>query len=181
MGCVNTLICILAYSIKLDKGTPSNSIEDIMTDLSTKNDAFVHPVTIILLILLIISAFIGYGFCELVVIISFNAHGWFYSNLSLAFIIFVYFIFFHCISKRYKLRKRDDIVPIYLFAEEFVEKELRGRERLIKKDPRRGMDHHSDFITALECLALTVVQIYVCVYECVRSYCINFVLFDIIS
>ena len=48
-------------------------------------------------------------------------------------IIFVYFICFHCFSKRYKLRKRDDIVPIHLFAEEFFEKELRGQKRLDKE------------------------------------------------
>ena len=80
-----------------------------------------------------LSPFIGYGVYELVVIISSNAHSWFYSNLSIAFIIFVHFVFFHCISKRYKLRKRDDIVPIHLFAEEFVEKEIRGREKLAKE------------------------------------------------
>ena len=79
-----------------------------------------------------LSAFIGFGIHKLIVSIIFvhNAHGWFYSNLSIALTIFVYFIFFHCFSKRYKLRKRDDIVPIHLFAEDFFEKELRGRERL---------------------------------------------------
>ncbi len=41
--------------MKLDKGTPSNLIKDIMKNISTKNDAFVHLVTIILLILLTIS------------------------------------------------------------------------------------------------------------------------------
>ena len=82
-----------------------------------------------------LSAFIGFGIHKLVVgIISIsNAHGWFYSNLSIAFIMCLYFVVFHCISKRYKLRKRDDIVPIHLFAEEFVEKEIRGRERLYKE------------------------------------------------
>ncbi len=49
-----TLIFILAYSMKLDKGTPSNLIKDIMKNISTKNDAFVRLVTIILLILLTI-------------------------------------------------------------------------------------------------------------------------------
>ena len=77
-----------------------------------------------------ISAFIGHGIFELAPIIISNAHRWFYSCLSVAFIIFVYFVFFHCISKRYKLRKRDDIVPIHLFAEEFFEKELEGQQRL---------------------------------------------------
>ena len=63
-----------------------------------------------------LSAFIGYGIFRLAVIIVSNAHSWFYSNLSIALLIFVYFIFFHCIAKQYKLRKRDDIVPIHLFA-----------------------------------------------------------------
>ena len=35
-----------------------------------------------------LSAFIGYGICKIVSIITCNAHGWFYSNLSVAFIIF---------------------------------------------------------------------------------------------
>ncbi len=38
--------------MKLDRGTPSNLIKDIMKNISTKNDAFVRLVTIILLILL---------------------------------------------------------------------------------------------------------------------------------
>ena len=42
----------------------------------------------------------------------------------------MYLILFVCFSKCYKLRKRDDIVPIHLFAEEFFEKELEGRRRL---------------------------------------------------
>ena len=77
-----------------------------------------------------LSAFIGYGIHKAVAIMTSDDRGWFYSNMIIAFIIFVYFIFFHCISKRYKLRKRDDIIPIHLFAEEFFEKELRGQETL---------------------------------------------------
>ena len=77
-----------------------------------------------------LSSFIGYGISELVAVIVSKPHSWFYSNLFIALLIFVYFVFFHCVSKRYKLRKRDDIVPIHLFAEEFFEKELRGQERL---------------------------------------------------
>ena len=77
-----------------------------------------------------LSVFISYGMQTLVTIIISNVHNWFYTNLSYALIILVYFMFFHYISKRYKLRKRDDIVPIHLFAEEFFEKELRGQERL---------------------------------------------------
>ena len=83
----------------------------------------------------LLSAFIGLVVYKVVVskISLSNDHGWFYINMSIACIVFVYFIFFHCFSKRYKLRKRDDIVPIHLFAEDFFEKELRGRERLDKE------------------------------------------------
>ena len=77
-----------------------------------------------------LSIVIGHETYTVVPIIIPNSHGWFYGNLSIALIMLVYFIFFHCISKQYKLRKRDDIVPIHLFAEEFFEKELRGREKL---------------------------------------------------
>ena len=80
-----------------------------------------------------ISSFIGYGIRALVPIIISNPHGWFYCNLSIALIMLVYFMLFYCISKRYKWRKRDDIVPIHLFAEEFFEKELRGQEQLDKE------------------------------------------------
>ena len=80
-----------------------------------------------------LSLFIGYGINHLVAAIISNAHSWFYYSMSIAFITFVYFMFFHCVSKRYKLRKRDDIVPIHLFAEEFVEKDIRGREILDKE------------------------------------------------
>ena len=80
-----------------------------------------------------LSGCIGYGVCKVVAIAFPNAHNWFYSNLTIAFIICVYFVLFYCFSKNYKFRKRDDIVPIYLFAEEFVEKDIRGRERLDKE------------------------------------------------
>ena len=80
-----------------------------------------------------LSVLIGCGIYTVVPIIFTNSHGWFYSNLSIALIMFVYFMFFHWISKRYKYRKRDDIVPIHLFAEEYFEKELRGREKLDKE------------------------------------------------
>ena len=80
-----------------------------------------------------LSSFLGYGIYAIVPVIVSNAHHWFCSNLLVALIIFVYFVLFHCISKQYKWRKRDDIVPIHLFAEEFFEKELRGREKLDKE------------------------------------------------
>ena len=80
-----------------------------------------------------LSAFIGYGICKIVPIVITNDHGWFYSSLSIALIIFMYFMLFHCLSKRYKMRKRNDIVPIHLFAKEFIQKEMRGRERFDKE------------------------------------------------
>ena len=50
--------------MKLDKGTPSNLIKDMMTNLSTKNDACIRQVTIILLILLtIIVSYVQNGRC----------------------------------------------------------------------------------------------------------------------
>ena len=77
-----------------------------------------------------LSASVGYGIYKVVSISFSNVHSWFCGKLSIMFIIFVYFILFYYISKRYKLRKRDDIVPIHLFAEEYFEKELRGQKRL---------------------------------------------------
>ena len=77
-----------------------------------------------------LSVFISYGAQTLVTVLVSNVHNWFYSKLSIVLIFLVYFIFFHYISKRYKLRKRDDIVPIHLFAEEYFERELKGQERL---------------------------------------------------
>ena len=79
-----------------------------------------------------LSLFINFVTVEVVHIFS-NDHCRFYSNLSIVVITIVYLIFFHFISKRYKLRKRDDIVPIHLFAEEYFEKEIRGRKRLEKE------------------------------------------------
>ena len=94
---------------------------------------FCGLLTGLVLVSIALSASIGSGIRNIIFIIVSNDHGYFYSNLTTACIIFVYFILFHCISKRYLLRKRDDIVPIHLFAEEFVEKEIRGRERLDKE------------------------------------------------
>ena len=78
---------------------------------------------------LAVCAVIGIGTYTVIGIVTSNEHSWFYSNLSLALISFVNFILFHYIAKQYKWRKRDDIVPIHLFAEEFFEKEVKGRKR----------------------------------------------------
>ena len=80
-----------------------------------------------------LSSSIGYGVYEVLSTLIPPTHSQFYSNLSIAFIVFVYFLLFHSLSKRYKWRKRDDIVPIHLFAEEYFEKELRGQKRLEKE------------------------------------------------
>ena len=77
-----------------------------------------------------LNALFGYGMLEVVPIIFSNAHGWFYSNLFLTFITFVYFTSFHYVCKQYKLRKRDDIVPIHLLAEEVTEREMKERRKL---------------------------------------------------
>ena len=41
----------------------------------------------------------------------------------------VYLLLFVCFSKCYIFLKRDDIVPIYLFAEGYFEKEMKGWRR----------------------------------------------------
>ena len=92
---------------------------------------------------MVLSAFIGFGIFQLVSIFISNPHSKFYSNLSIALVIFVYFIIYHCVSKQYKLRKRDDIVPIHLFAEEFFEKELKRQGR---HDKQRSLWEESNNI-----------------------------------
>ena len=77
-----------------------------------------------------LSSFTGYGVCKLASAILPNLDTWFISNISVAVACAVYLILFVCFSKHYRLRKRDDIVPIHLFAEEYFEKELEGRRRL---------------------------------------------------
>ena len=80
-----------------------------------------------------ISSSIGFAVYKLVCAIFSNTHSWFICNISLTIITAVYLILFVCFSKWYKLRKRDDIVPIHLFAEEYFEKELEGRKRMENK------------------------------------------------
>ena len=77
-----------------------------------------------------LSLSIGFGLCKLASFIFSNIHTWFISNIALTIISGVYLILFACFSKCYKLRKSDDIVPIHLFAEEYIEKELEGQRRL---------------------------------------------------
>ena len=77
-----------------------------------------------------LSSSIGYGVCTLASALFPNLDTWFISNISVAVASAVYFILFVCFSKCYKLRKRDDIVPIHLFAEEYFDKEVEGRRRL---------------------------------------------------
>ena len=77
-----------------------------------------------------LSTTIGFGVCKLTSSFIFQEHHWFISKITLTIISAVYLILFVCFSKCYKLRKRDDIVPIHMFAEEYFEKELEGRRRL---------------------------------------------------
>ena len=77
-----------------------------------------------------LSSSIGYGVCKLAFALFPNLNTWFISNVSVAFACAVYLILFVCFSKHYNVRKRDGIVPIHLFAEEYFEKELEGRRRL---------------------------------------------------
>ena len=60
--------------------------------------AFCGLLTGILIMSSALSAFIGHGICELAVVIGSNPHSWFYSNLSIALLSFVYFVFFHYIN-----------------------------------------------------------------------------------
>ena len=76
-----------------------------------------------------ISSATGIGLCKLTYSIFSSTEKWFTTNVSFAVASAVYLILFVCFSKRYKLRKRDDVVPIHLFAEEYFEKELEGRRR----------------------------------------------------
>ena len=76
-----------------------------------------------------LSSSVGFGVCKLAYAILSQEGMWFIIHISLTIISAVYLVLFVCFSKRYKLRKRDDIVPIHLFAEEYFEKELEGRRR----------------------------------------------------
>ena len=70
------------------------------------------------------------GICKLIhVIFLIQTFGSVVTFVSVAVANAVYLILFVCFSKRYLLLKRDDIVPIHLFAEEYFEKELKGRRR----------------------------------------------------
>ena len=72
----------------------------------------------------------GIGLRKLAYVIFPSTDNWFSSHMALAVASAEYLILCVFFSKRYKLRIRDDIVPIHLFAEEYFEKELEGRRRL---------------------------------------------------
>ena len=57
---------------------------------------------------------------------------WFYGNVVFAVVIFIAFILFVFISKRYQLRKRDDVIPYHMFAEDYFENNYH-REREYSK------------------------------------------------
>ena len=60
--------------------------------------------------------------------------GFFYYGIY-TFVTFVFFILFVVICKWYKLRKRDDIVPFHMFAEDYFEKNYKLEEKyLLQKD-----------------------------------------------
>ena len=75
-----------------------HSIQGLMTGLT------VLPIAL--------SSFIGYGVCKLASVIFSLTDNWFISKISVAIAIAVYLILFVSFSKCYKLRKRDDIVPV---------------------------------------------------------------------
>ena len=77
-----------------------------------------------------LSSFFGYGVRKLVSAIFSSMDSWFVSNITVFVASAVYLILFVCFSKYYKLQKRDGIVPIHLFAEEYLEKKTEGRRSL---------------------------------------------------
>ena len=77
-----------------------------------------------------LSSCTGYGVYKMASVIFSKTDKWFISDISVAVTSAVYLILFVSFFKSYKLRKRDDIVPIQLFAEEYFEKELEGQRRL---------------------------------------------------
>ena len=58
---------------------------------------------------------------------------WFYGNMLIAAIIFLAFILFVFISKRYKLRKRDEAIPYHMFAEDYFENNYRREREYLKQ------------------------------------------------
>ena len=76
-----------------------------------------------------LSSSVGFGLSKFASAIFSQEYRWFISHIALTVISALYLVLFVCFSKCYKLRKKDDIVPIHLFAEEYFEKELEGRRR----------------------------------------------------
>ena len=68
---------------------------------------------------------IGQGLFQAVVTISSNStlDTWFYGNVAVSVTIFLGLVVFALVSKWYKLRKRDDIVPFHMLAEQYYEKD----------------------------------------------------------
>ena len=68
---------------------------------------------------------IGQGLFEAIVTITSNStlDTWFYGNIAVSVAIFLGLLVFALVSKWYKLRKRDDIVPFHMLAEQYFEKE----------------------------------------------------------
>ena len=56
--------------------------------------------------------------------------GFFYYGIY-TFVMFVIFLLFVIISKWYKLRKRDDIVPYHMFAEDYFEKNYKLEQQYL--------------------------------------------------
>ena len=68
---------------------------------------------------------IGQGLFQAVVTLSSNStlDTWFHGNVAVSVIIFLGLLVFALVSKWYKLRKRDDIVPFHMLAEQYFEKD----------------------------------------------------------
>ena len=62
----------------------------------------------------------------------------FYFYLTYSVLTLFVFLFFILVSKKYKLRKRDDIVPYYLFAEGTFEKNYAQEQRYLQEEGYYG-------------------------------------------
>ena len=58
---------------------------------------------------------------------------WFYKNLAASGFIMTGFVVFMFVSKAYKLRKRDDIVPYHMIAEDYFEKNYEREQQYMQQ------------------------------------------------
>ena len=64
---------------------------------------------------------------------SLGMTAWFYQNLASSGLIMLGFVMFVFVSKAYKLRKRDDIVPYHVIAEDYFEKNFKREQEYMQQ------------------------------------------------